>query len=82
MDVFDALLSARKNTDASTLNPEEKRLLDRMIRDRERNGLGLSVEHRAELLEVRVSLTSLHPSLPAYRHRILPDGFVISAQKP
>jgi Zn-dependent oligopeptidase len=37
------------------LNPEEKRLLDRMIRDRERMGLALGESDREELLKVRSS---------------------------
>lgn len=56
-DVYEALLDAQKHVegDATTvqLNPEQKRLLDRMVLERKRNGLGLDTENRTKFQEVR-----------------------------
>ncbi|ORY69423.1 hypothetical protein BCR35DRAFT_307983 [Leucosporidium creatinivorum] len=61
LDVYQALLSARQHTEEHgiQLNPEEKRLLDRLILDRERNGLGLEESKRNELLEIKKRIMSL-----------------------
>ncbi|KAK4705328.1 DNA-directed RNA polymerase III subunit RPC6, partial [Phenoliferia sp. Uapishka_3] len=54
IDVYEALLDAKKHTEENkvALNPEEQRLMDRMLRDRQRNGLALAPEKRDALLEV------------------------------
>ncbi|KAM0748837.1 metallopeptidase MepB [Meredithblackwellia eburnea MCA 4105] len=61
MDVYQALLDAQKHTETNgiKLNPEEDRLLKRMILDRTRNGLALTPEKREELLEVKKKIMSL-----------------------
>lgn len=55
MDVYLALLDAKKHGEANRvqLSPEESRLLDKMILDRTRNGLGLEEDQRQKLIEVR-----------------------------
>lgn len=56
VDIYERLVAALAHTDdpanGVTLNPEERRLLERMILDRTRNGLGLSEQKRAKLLDV------------------------------
>ncbi|BGP17854.1 hypothetical protein JCM10213_008348 [Rhodosporidiobolus nylandii] len=60
-DVYEALLDAKKHTEDNgvKLNAEEQRLLDRLILDRKRNGLGLSEEKRKEYLEVKKKIINL-----------------------
>lgn len=55
MDVYEALLDAKKHTEENgvVLNKEEERLLERMVLERTRNGLALSPEKKDALLEVR-----------------------------
>lgn len=52
VDVYKALRAAEAHTKKNnvSLNPEEQRLLDRMILDRTRSGLGLPDDKREELL--------------------------------
>ncbi|TXT07346.1 hypothetical protein VHUM_03066 [Vanrija humicola] len=56
-DIYQALLDVEAAGDK--LNAEEQRLLDRMIRDRKRNGLGLPKEKRDELLELQTKIMGL-----------------------
>jgi sporulation protein YlmC with PRC-barrel domain len=60
-DIYKSLLDAEQHTKANNvqLNPEEKRLMDRMIRDRKRNGLGLPQDKREELLAVKKKIMGL-----------------------
>lgn len=53
-DVYEALLDAQKHVESHgvRLNPEEKRLLDRMVLERKRNGLGLDKTKRAHFQKV------------------------------
>ena len=53
IDVYQALLHAQKNTDLASLSPDDRRLMDRMILDRTRNGLGLSPDKRESLLAIK-----------------------------
>ncbi|KAI5478751.1 metallopeptidase MepB [Pseudohyphozyma bogoriensis] len=61
IDLYTALLDAKEHTTSHniSLNAEEQRLMARMIRDRERNGLGLPEDKRTELLEVKKKINSL-----------------------
>ena len=60
-DVFEALLDADKHTrdNAVQLDDEEKRLLERLVLERKRNGLGLDDDKRTKFLELKKRLTSL-----------------------
>ncbi|GAA5998615.1 metalloendopeptidase [Rhodotorula paludigena] len=60
-DVYDALLDAQRHTrdHAVQLNPEEQRLLDRLILERTRNGLGLDGDKRKKYLELKKRITTL-----------------------
>ncbi|POY73392.1 hypothetical protein BMF94_3730 [Rhodotorula taiwanensis] len=62
-DVYEALLDAQKHVegDATTvqLNPEQKRLLDRMVLERKRNGLGLDKENRTKFQELKKRIMAL-----------------------
>jgi hypothetical protein len=66
VDIYEALLDAKKHTEKEgiKLEDEEKRLLERLIMDRKRNGLGLDKAKREEYLQVRLplSLSSFPPS--------------------
>ena len=53
LDVYQALLNAQKNTNLAALSPEDRRIVDRMILDRTRNGLGLSPDKREALLAIK-----------------------------
>lgn len=59
VDVYEALLDAEKHTKDNNvkLNDEEKRLLDRMLLDRKRNGLGLSQEKRDEYVKLKQEIS-------------------------
>jgi len=61
VDVYQAILDAQEHTIANgiKLNPEEQLVLDRAIRDRKRNGLGLDDEKRNELLEIKKRIADL-----------------------
>lgn len=52
LPIYQALLAAEQNTQTTSLDPESKRLLERMIRDRKRAGLGLDEAKRNKLTEV------------------------------
>ncbi|GAA5841937.1 hypothetical protein JCM9279_003161 [Rhodotorula babjevae] len=60
-DVFEALLDADKHTrdNGVELNDEEKRLLERLVLERKRNGLGLDDDKRTKFLELKKRITSL-----------------------
>ncbi|GAA5888076.1 hypothetical protein JCM5296_005426 [Sporobolomyces johnsonii] len=60
-DVFEALLDAEKHTKEHgvKLNEEEERLLDRLILERKRNGLGLDESKRKEYLELKKRIMTL-----------------------
>jgi Zn-dependent oligopeptidase len=59
VDIYTAKLAARKNIKESgrTLSPEEQRLVDKMILDGTRDGLGLPDEERAELMKLQKELS-------------------------
>ncbi|GAA6035656.1 hypothetical protein JCM8097_004955 [Rhodosporidiobolus ruineniae] len=61
LDVYEALLDAQKHTEENKveLNAEEKRLLERLILERKRNGLGLPEEKRKEYLELKKKIMQL-----------------------
>lgn len=61
IDVYKALRAAEAHTKKNnvSLNAEEQRLLDRMILDRTRAGLGLPDDKREELLAVQKEIMSL-----------------------
>ncbi|GAA5852314.1 hypothetical protein JCM8547_006734 [Rhodosporidiobolus lusitaniae] len=61
VDVYEALLDAQKHTEKEgiKLNSEEERLLDRLVLERKRNGLGLSEEKRNEYLELKKRIMGL-----------------------
>ncbi|GAA5841054.1 hypothetical protein JCM11251_006796, partial [Rhodosporidiobolus azoricus] len=61
LDVYEALLDAEKHTKESgvKLSAEEERLLERLILERKRNGLGLSEEKRKEYLDLKKRIMQL-----------------------
>lgn len=61
IDVYQALLHTQANLkeQAVQLDPEEQRLLDKMILDRKRAGLGLPEHNRNELLKLRQKIMAL-----------------------
>lgn len=75
MDIYERLIAARKNTPIESLNPEEIRLMNRMILDRERVGLSLSAEKREELLEIKKRIMRL--STDFQRHCNEENGFLL-----
>lgn len=60
-DVYEALLDAQKHTqdNAVQLNDEEKRLLDRLVLERKRNGLGLDDDKRKQYLDLKKRITAV-----------------------
>ncbi|GAA6061578.1 hypothetical protein JCM10212_004328 [Sporobolomyces blumeae] len=60
-DVYEALRDAKRHTDENEvgLNPEEKRLMDRLVLDRERNGLGLDDDKRKVYLDIKKRIMTL-----------------------
>ena len=61
-DVYEAVLDAQKHAAESgtvKLNPEEQRLLDRVVLERKRNGLGLEKHKREQYQQVRPTPGSL-----------------------
>ncbi|KAM0786272.1 hypothetical protein ACM66B_001752 [Microbotryomycetes sp. NB124-2] len=61
MDVYKALEAAKAHTEKNDikLNPEEQRLLDRLLLDRTRAGLALPDDERNQLLEINKRIMSL-----------------------
>ncbi|KAK4050222.1 metalloendopeptidase [Microbotryomycetes sp. JL201] len=61
MDVFQALQAAKAHTEKHNvkLNPEEQRLLERIVLDRTRAGLALPENERNKLLEINKRIMSL-----------------------
>ncbi|KAG8819006.1 hypothetical protein FRC17_010634 [Serendipita sp. 399] len=59
VDVYHSLVNAEKNTDQSTLNPEQKRLIEKMIKEGKRAGLALPDEKREELKKLKEELAKL-----------------------
>ncbi|GAA5844231.1 hypothetical protein JCM3766R1_000977 [Sporobolomyces carnicolor] len=61
LDVYQALVDAQRHTEDNgvELNPEEQRLLERLILDRKRNGLGLDESKRAELFKLKKRIMGL-----------------------
>jgi len=53
VDVFQALRNAEKNLDKSSLNPEQSRLVEKMLLEGKRAGLELPEEKREKLKKVR-----------------------------
>lgn len=53
------LRDVEENSKNIKLNDEEKRLLDRMIRDRTRHGLALEKAQREKLLEIKTKIMGL-----------------------
>lgn len=60
-DVYKALLDAQTHTEKNgiKLNDEEKRLMERMLLDRTRAGLGLTEDKQTELLEINKKIMGL-----------------------
>ncbi|KAH9820636.1 metallopeptidase MepB [Melampsora americana] len=59
MDVYKALLAAQKATDVSSLDPESKRLLERLILERTRFGLNLEEKDRLQFGELKKEISNL-----------------------
>ncbi|GAA5825842.1 hypothetical protein JCM5353_002455 [Sporobolomyces roseus] len=61
LDVYQALVDAENHTKENgvELNPEEERLMKRLILDRKRNGLGLDEEKRKQYFELKKRIMSL-----------------------
>lgn len=61
VDIYQALLNAKVHTEKNgiKLNAEEERLMDRMILDRSRAGLGLEEKEREELLAINKKIMGL-----------------------
>ncbi|GAA6026223.1 hypothetical protein JCM10207_004276, partial [Rhodosporidiobolus poonsookiae] len=61
LDVYQAMLDAQQHTldNGVKLNDEEKRLMERLILERKRNGLGLAEEKRKEYLEIKKKIMAL-----------------------
>lgn len=57
-DVFKAL-KAVKDAQYNALKPDEQRVLTRMLRDYERNGLGLPKEKRDKVKELKTKLSGI-----------------------
>jgi thimet oligopeptidase len=57
-DVYEALKTVN-DKEYNTLNSDEQRLLSRMIRDFERNGLGLSEQERSKVKELKEKLSKI-----------------------
>jgi len=62
LDVYQTLVDAKNHTKENNveLNDEEERLINRLILDRKRNGLGLDEDKRAELFKVSFASSSSH----------------------
>ncbi|GAA5981288.1 hypothetical protein JCM11641_005633 [Rhodosporidiobolus odoratus] len=60
VDVYEALLDAEQHTQENKvqLSAEQKRLMDRLILERKRNGLGLSEEKRKEYLDIKKAIVN------------------------
>ncbi|GAA5933687.1 metalloendopeptidase [Sporobolomyces koalae] len=61
VDVYEALLDADRHTREHSidLNSEERRLLDRLLLDRQRNGLALDPDQRAAYFELKKQIMTL-----------------------
>jgi thimet oligopeptidase len=59
LDVYRSLLAAKANTDENALDPESKRLLDHMLRDRRRAGLALEEDQREKLKAINKEISNL-----------------------
>ncbi|GAA5990167.1 hypothetical protein JCM10908_005855 [Rhodotorula pacifica] len=60
-DVYEALLDAQKHVEREKvqLNPEEQRLLERVVLERKRNGLGLDKEKRKQYQQLKKRIMEL-----------------------
>lgn len=58
-DVFQALKNAEKNIDKSNLSPEQKRLLEKELRDRKRAGLDLPKDKQELLMAKKKEISKL-----------------------
>lgn len=56
VDVYRSLINAEKNTDMSTLTPEQKRLVEKMITEGKRAGLALPDDKREQLKKLKEEL--------------------------
>ena len=64
VDVYQSLINAEKNTDMSTLTPEQKRLVTKMIAEGKRAGLALPDDKREQLKKVCVHLSPPYQNSP------------------
>lgn len=58
-DIYNVLLDVEENSKNASLNDEERRLLERMIRDRTRHGLALEKDKRDKLLDIKTRIMGL-----------------------
>lgn len=58
-DIYEALQNAQQNTPPNTLDAPSQRLLDRMLRDRRRAGLGLPEDKQAKFKELKTKISNL-----------------------
>ena len=61
VDVYEAILDAqeRVRADGTKLTAEEESLMDRLVSERKRNGLGLGQEKRDEYVKLKQEITRL-----------------------
>lgn len=59
VDVYEAILDAKEHVEQNgvKLNGEEKRLLDKLVLERKRNGLALSQDKRDEYVRLKQEIT-------------------------
>ena len=58
-DIYQRLLDAQQNTPANSLDPESARLLDRMLQDKRRAGLGLPEDKQEEFKKLKMEMEKL-----------------------
>ncbi|CAH7684097.1 metallopeptidase MepB [Phakopsora pachyrhizi] len=59
LDIYKSILSAKSNIDQSKLDPESKRLIEKLILERKRNGLDLSEGDRKEYNTLKSEINNL-----------------------
>jgi Zn-dependent oligopeptidase len=58
-DIYEALRNAQQNTPANSLDAPSQRLLDRMLRDKRRAGLGLPDNQQTKFKELKTKISNL-----------------------
>ncbi|GAA5954703.1 hypothetical protein JCM3765_003862 [Sporobolomyces pararoseus] len=81
LDVYEALVDAQTHSKENgiKLNKEEERLMERLVLDRKRNGLGLSEEKRKELFKIKKRIMGLE--IDFQKNCNEEDGFWLFTEK-